>query len=172
MNMVPSFTTLRSFLSYQFTVLRMRALRDRFSAKLSGAQSELKRFPGSGGQPLSPTRRLLGLKTIRVDQITGALYRNTDFDHQFRPLKNHVLNRWVNAYILHERDGLSPITVHKVDDQYFVEDGHHRVSVARALGMDFMEATVWEHSTRSQPWSVCPATKCTEKSSAKVYVTG
>jgi hypothetical protein len=171
MNMVPSFTTLRSFLLYQFTVLRMRALRDSFWEKLSGSQSELKLFPGSG-QPLSPGRRLLGLKTIRVDQIIGSLNRNADFDNRFRPLKKHVLNRWVNAYILHERDSWSPITVHKVGDQYFVEDGHHRVSVARALGMDFMEATVWEHSTRSQPWPVCPGSKSTEKSSAKAYVTG
>jgi len=171
MNMFPSFTTLRSFLSYQFTALRMRAIRDRFWAKLSGSQSELKLFPGSG-QPLFRSRRLLGLQTIRVDQITGSLNRNTDFDHQFRPLKEHVLNRWVDAYILHERDGWSPVLVHKVGDQYFVEDGHHRVSVARALGMDFMEAAVWEHSTRSQPSSVCPDAKCTEKSSAKVYVTG
>ena len=171
MNMVPSFTTLRSFLSYQFTALRTQARWDRFRAKLSGSQSELKLFPGSG-QPLSPTRTLLGLKTIRVDQIVGSLNRNGDFDHQFRPLKKHALNRWVNAYISQERDGWSPITVHKVGEQYFVEDGHHRVSVARMIGMGFMDAKVWEHTTWSKHTAACPSTKCTEKSSAKVYVTG
>ena len=171
MNMVPSFTSLRSFLSYQFTVLRMRALRDRFWARLAGSPSELKLFPHNDSR-LSPGRRLPGLQAIRVDQIVGCLNRNTTFDHRFRPLTKHAMHRWIDAYLLHERDGWSPIIVHKVDELYFVEDGHHRVSVARAIGMDFMDAQVWEHSTGNKPIAACPITKCTEKSSAKVYVTG
>ncbi len=171
MNMVPSFTTLRSSLSYQFTVLRMRALRDRFWSRLVGSPSELKLFPRND-LGLTPGRRLPGPQAIRVDQIVGSLNRNADFDHQFRPLTKHALHRWINAYILHERDGWPPIIVHKVDEGYFVEDGHHRVSVARAIGMVFMDAQLWEHSKRNKPAAACPITKCAEKSSAKVYVTG
>ena len=171
MNMFPIFTTRRSFISYQFEVLRMRALRDRFWAKLFGPQSELKLFPGSD-HPLSLSRRLPGIQTIRVDQIVGSLNSNTDFDRQFRPLKRHVLRRWIDAYILHEQDGWSPILVHKVGEQYFVEDGHHRVSVARMIGMDFMDAKVWEHARQTRQAETCPRLSCTEKSSAKVYVTG
>lgn len=171
MNIVPSFTTLRSFISYQFLALRMRALRDQLWMKLSGAKSELVLFPGSNQRP-SPNRKLIGIKDIRVAEIVGTLNTETDFDHQFRPLKKHTLTRWVNAYILHEQDGWSPIVVHKVGEQYFVEDGHHRVSVARSIGMEFMEATVWEYSHHSQYTEKCQPAKCPEKSSAKVYVTG
>jgi hypothetical protein len=171
MNMVPSFTTLRSFISYQFAVLRMRALRYQFWTKLSRASSELAVFPGNN-QRLSLSRNLIGIQNIRVDQIVGTLNRDTDFDHQFRPLKKHCLDRWVNAYILHEQDGWSPIIVHKIGKQYFVEDGHHRVSVARTIGMDFIDAKVWEHNTQHKYMDAGSSAKCTEKSSAKVYATG
>jgi hypothetical protein len=170
MNMFPSFTTLRSFISYQYEVLRMRALRDQFLAKLSGTSLELSVFPKSD-QRLSPSRKLIGIEIIRVDQIIGTLNRNTDFDRRFRPLKKHNLERWINAYLLHEQDGWSPITVHKVGEQYFVEDGHHRVSVAHMLGVDFMEAKVWEHDTQGKNASTNQCATCAEKILAKTLVT-
>lgn len=169
--MFPSFTTLRSFVSYQFSALRMRALRDRLWAKASGSPTELIVFPGDNAR-LSPNRKLLGVKSIRVADIVGTLNRETDFDAQFRPLKKHTLNRWVNAYLLHEQDGWSPIIVHKVRDEYFVEDGHHRVSVARARGMDFVDAKIWEYTQPHKPVEKCFPTGCSEKRPAKAYVTG
>ena len=171
MNILPSFTTLRSFISYQFSVLRLRAQRGQLWMKLSGMRSELLIFPGSARR-LNLTRRLLGLKSIRVAEIVGTLNRATDFDHLFRPLKKHALSRWVNAYLLHERDGWSPIVVHKVGEQYFVEDGHHRVSVARSLGMEFMEATVWEYSYQEKPLNNCQPVGCVEKRSTEAYSAG
>ena len=171
MNMHPSFTTLRSFIAYKFSALRMNALRDSYWKKLTGSESKLAVFPGKDAR-FSPSRKLIGLKNIRVDQIIGSLNRESDFDEQFRPLKKHTLNRWVNAYLLHEQDAWSPIVVHMLGGQYFVEDGHHRVSVARTIGMDFIEAKVWEYTTQNKPTDICQPAKCTEKSSAKVYVTG
>ncbi len=43
--------------------------------------------------------------------------------------------------------GLPPIEVYKVGDVYFVRDGNHRVSVARALGNKSIQAHVWELPT-------------------------
>lgn len=146
---IPSFTTLRSFISYKFSELRVRALHDSYLKKLTGSESKLEVFPGKEAR-LLPSRQLIGIKNIRVNQIVGTLNRETDFDHQFRPLKKHILSRWVNAYILHGQDDWFPILVHKIREQYFVEDGHHRVSVARVIGMDFIEAKVWEYSSQSK----------------------
>jgi len=171
MNMYPSFTTLRSSVSYKFSELRMRALRDSYLKKLIGAESKLEVFPGKESG-ISPSRKLIGIKNIRVDQIVGTLYREADFDRQFRPLKKHTLERWVHAYIQHEHDGWSPIIVHKAGEQYFVEDGHHRVSVARALHVEFIEAQIWEHNVLNKSAAVCQPIQCTEKSPSKVYVTG
>ena len=172
MNIVPTFTSLRSFASYQFSVLKMRARLHQIWAKLSGTNTELSVFPGSN-QPVrfAASLKLLGLQDIRVDQIVGTQNRTRDFDHQFRPLTNHSMERWVNTYLLHEQDSWAPIVIHKMGDQYFVEDGHHRVSVARMIGMDFIDAKVWEHGMQSKPADACALAKCAEKSSPKVYAT-
>ena len=45
-------------------------------------------------------------------------------------------------------EALPPISVYRVGDVHFVRDGHHRVSVARALGRDDIDATVTEVVTR------------------------
>jgi ParB-like chromosome segregation protein Spo0J len=39
---------------------------------------------------------------------------------------------------------LPPVDLIRVGESYFVRDGHHRVSAARALGQAFIEATVTE----------------------------
>jgi len=129
-------------------------------------------FPGQN-ERISPSRKLVGIKDIRVAEIVGTLNRETDFDSRFRPLKKHNEERWINIYILNEQDGWSPIVVHKVGEQYFVEDGHHRVSVARATGMEFIEAKVWEYAVKPRQSEVCePAACCMEKRPSKAYVTG
>jgi hypothetical protein len=171
MNMFPSFTTLRDDASYRFSNLRMRASWRRFWDKLTGVESALAVFPGQKNR-LTPNRKLIGIKNIRVAEIVGTLNREGDFDSQFRPLKKHDADRWINMYILHRQDSWSPIIVHKVGAKYFVEDGHHRVSVARAVGMDFIEARVWEYSVESKPAETCQRATCMEKRPSKVYVTG
>ena len=46
---------------------------------------------------------------------------------------------------LHHRY-LEPVELIQVDDSYFVKDGHHRISVARALGQSAIDAevTIWK----------------------------
>jgi len=48
-----------------------------------------------------------------------------------------------------EGDELPPIDVYKVDDRYYVIDGHHRVSVARRLGRPTINARVINVNTRA-----------------------
>jgi len=173
MNMYPTFTSLRSSLAYKFFKLRTRAINDAFRNMLTGSQSTLEVFPGTN-QRVSPSRKLIRRTDIYVADIVGTLERDTDFDRQFRPLKKHSLDRWINAYILHEQDGWAPIVVHKVNGKYFVEDGHHRVSVARAIGVEFIEAKVWEYTTiQPKPKEICESESCrVERRRAKAYATG
>ena len=42
---------------------------------------------------------------------------------------------------------MPPIDVYRIGDMHFVRDGHHRVSVARQLGLDVIEAYVTEIET-------------------------
>jgi len=168
MNIYPSFTNIRSFTAYNFSMLRMRALRDLFWAKLTRRNTKLAVFPEQERRN-NPNRRLLGTKDIPVEEIIGTFNSHSDFDYQFRPLSKHLCNRWVNTFINLERDSWSSILVHKIGENYYVEDGHHRVSVARSMGMAFIEAKVWEYSVRPEQTEICQSMRCTEQSSAKVY---
>ena len=171
MNIHPSFTNIYSATTHEFSSLRMRALRDLFLANLTGKDSKLMKFHEQV-QRASPSKKLLGVQEVRVDQIIGTLNRDCDFDDQFRPLEKHLLARWVKAFISLQGDEWAPIVVHKLGEQYFVEDGHHRVSVARSVGMVFITANVWEYQSQPVQMENCGAMQCTERVFSKTYVAG
>ena len=88
-----------------------------------------------------------GVREIPVDAIAGTLEpsRALQFDAAFRPRRNSARRRWENIWIAEERGvTLPPISVVPVGDAYAVRDGHHRVSVARALGQVDIDAEVTE----------------------------
>jgi hypothetical protein len=60
-----------------------------------------------------------------------------------------VRQRWERiATAMRRGDEMPPVDLYKVGDAYFVRDGHHRVSVSRALGFDVIDARVTEVVTR------------------------
>jgi hypothetical protein len=88
-----------------------------------------------------------GLHTVPIEQIRGSEGRSSDFDRDFNPLQDHCKGRWLR--VAQARNGdkvLPPVELVQVGDFYFVRDGHHRISVARALGQLDIEAevTVWQ----------------------------
>ena len=73
----------------------------------------------------------------------GSVGRYQDFTRSFLPLSNVDPSRWVRVNMaLYEAAGWPPIEVYQLGDIYFVADGNHRVSVARALGIKEIEAYV------------------------------
>ena len=92
--------------------------------------------------------RSLGLQVIPLDSIVGTVDRAREFDRGFRPTSPRVRERWERiAAAMRRGDPLPPIDVYRIGDLHFVKDGHHRVSVARALGLDTIEARVTEIDT-------------------------
>jgi hypothetical protein len=81
--------------------------------------------------------------------IAGSVDRADEFDRNFRPLSDALRHRWVQVRELQEMVGWEPIDVYQVGDLYFVQDGHHRVSVARQLGLHSIEAHVREFPLRA-----------------------
>lgn len=85
----------------------------------------------------------LGSQSIRIDEIHGTLDRAGDFDYDFRPLKESDKDRWCKvATAMINGIDLPPIEVVKFGDAFYVKDGHHRISVARALGFMYLDAIV------------------------------
>lgn len=92
--------------------------------------------------------RRLGLQTIRLDRVVGTVDSTRDFDRRFRPTSNRVRERWERLALAQRRgESIPPINVYQVGDLYFVEDGHHRVSIALAMGQKVIDAYVTEIRT-------------------------
>jgi hypothetical protein len=95
------------------------------------------------------SERPLGLQVIALDAIVGTVDRGHDFDRRFRPTSRRVRSRWEQiATAVRRGQPLPPIDVLKIGGIYFVRDGHHRVSVARALGRADIDAYVTEVITK------------------------
>lgn len=103
-------------------------------------------IPFDAIRPLLAQRSALdrGIAEIPIASIVGSAGRAMDFDPVFRPLRTTLRHRWVAVRRLLQTVGWEPIIVYKVGDIYFVEDGHHRVSVARNSGLSLIEARVYE----------------------------
>lgn len=87
--------------------------------------------------------RYLGVQTVSLDAISGTENRSTEFDARFYPTEDHIEERWVNVAIAFLRGiPLPPVLLIKVGNDYYVRDGHHRISVMRALGFSSLEAEV------------------------------
>lgn len=89
----------------------------------------------------------LGILDIPVKSIVGSAGGNQHFTRHFLPRMTDARSkeRWRNIYTLAVTGrGFPPIEVYKVGDVYFVEDGHHRVSVASYLGWQTLQAHVTE----------------------------
>ncbi|UCG24367.1 MAG: ParB-like nuclease domain-containing protein [Chloroflexota bacterium] len=99
------------------------------------------------------TPHFRGLQQIPVEQIRGSVGRYDDFTSAFLPRKDFLKDRWTNVEKLLIAGKAPPIDVYQVGSAYFVVDGNHRVSVARQLGMETIEAIVTECST---PFEIGP----------------
>jgi len=130
--------------------------RARFKAFLNGVQAALTGQPGTllsydevkeklriGG----PVYR--GVQIVEVKRIVGSLNRYQQFDRAFLPKRSDTADRWQRIdRAFYEDISLPPVVLYKVGEVYFVVDGHHRVSVAREQGQDFIDAEVRECLTK------------------------
>ncbi len=89
------------------------------------------------------TRHYLGVQIVSIEQICGSEGRTADFDDLFYPCQKHSQERWLSIATSRIMElALPPVELIQVGDGYFVRDGHHRISVARALGEQYIEAEV------------------------------
>lgn len=92
-------------------------------------------------KPINET--YVGMKVIPIDKIVGSEGRYKDFDNRFFPKSSHLKNRWEHVDDAAIRAiTLPPIKVYEIAGLYFVRDGNHRVSVAKARGTEFIDAEV------------------------------
>lgn len=106
----------------------------------------------------------LGVCEVPIRQIRGSIGRDGDFDADFLPLTGRLKERWVSiASAMFQGVGLPAVELVKVGEIYFVQDGNHRVSVARAMGRCAIDAVVVEWQTAGRlPWEPARVRGCVE----------
>jgi nucleotide-binding universal stress UspA family protein len=86
-----------------------------------------------------------GIRDVPLDAIVGSVGRYTDFTKDFLPRGRVQVERWARVRMAASGlIGLPPIEVYQIGDVYFVQDGNHRVSVAREMGANYIQAYVTE----------------------------
>jgi hypothetical protein len=128
---------------------RRRQLRSRAVNWLRRRPPECRRLASledalDGGSPMR--RRAVGLRPIPLESIVGTAEsaKARVFDASFRP-PAASRHRWERLWVAGRRGApLPPISVYRIGDRHFVNDGHHRVSVAHALGMAAIDAEITE----------------------------
>jgi len=85
----------------------------------------------------------MGNQTVPINLIVGSEGRYHDFNRYFLPRADHLRSRWERVDEAHLRDIILPaIQIYEIGGVYFVRDGNHRVSVAKAQGVEFIDAEV------------------------------
>jgi hypothetical protein len=116
-----------------------KGLRSQLRAKLTGKANELKTL---SRQPKSANSSK-GTVVVSLSKIVGTEGRSKDFDRDFHPLKKHNRERWINIAVARDQGVTLPaVELVQVGDAYYVRDGHHRVSVAKALGQLEIDARI------------------------------
>lgn len=133
----------------EFEVLRRRAFYRRLWCGMTGQRYQLLNLAGVH-QRVGQGRRHGGVQLVPIAKICGSEGRSQDFDANFCPRKLHNRERWVNIARARREDVVLPLVeLIQIGESYFVRDGHHRISVAKAQGQLEIEAEVtrWDATT-------------------------
>jgi DNA-binding Lrp family transcriptional regulator len=120
-----------------------RWLRKVLDRKIRSKPEEIKSFRENLEEHEAFDTRDLGTRPVRLDKIVGSVGRYHDFDSTFR-LKDHLPHKRLDIVKKMMREGkpLSPVELYQFKDEYYVLDGHHRVSAAKEFGYGDIEARI------------------------------
>ncbi len=117
----------------------------KLSSWLTGERNELLPFDAVRDRIPLRGQHYIGLQQVPIEQIVGSMGRYRDFDRAFLPRQVRTRSRWVSIdSAQYDEIILPPVELYKMGEVYFVRDGNHRVSVAREMGQEFVDAYVTE----------------------------
>jgi hypothetical protein len=133
----------------EFTRARRRADLEKIVASLTGKSADLLSFEEVRRKVHGVRGNRRVLKDVPLDAIVGSVGRYDDFTRDFLPRRDSDKERWAKVERLaNDERGLPPVDLFQIGDVYFVNDGNHRVSVARQMGHSHIEAYVTNVQSR------------------------
>ena len=128
-----------------FLRARRRAFFGRIVARIRGECNRLLSFDEVRKAHRALNQLCLGRRVVETSAIVGSVGRHQDFDRSFMPVKEGLKSKWERVdRAFHGGEELPPVRLYKFGNRYFVEDGNHRVSVARYQGVEMIDAEVTE----------------------------
>lgn len=114
-------------------------------ALVTGADTDLVSYEEVAGRLRARQQIEMGTQMVPLEKIVGSVGRYKDFTRTFLPRAGVNEDRWLRVdNVVNSMEGMPPIDLFQIGDVYFVQDGNHRVSAARANGIDAVEAYVTE----------------------------
>jgi len=87
-----------------------------------------------------------GTRTVSIEHIVGSISRSADFSRGFSPKSSNTEARVRHIEeVFGEHQPFPTVDLYKLDDEYYVVDGHHRIAAARRRGQRFVDAHVIEY---------------------------
>ncbi len=144
------YMSLEEQVDVDFGRARRRAFFGRLKARFLGGCDRLLSFDEVRKAHGADSRFYLGRKIVEVSKIVGSVGRYGEFDCGFMPVKASLSVKWKRVdRALRRGEELPAVSLYKIGDAYFVENGNHRVSVARYQGVEMIDAEVTQFGARS-----------------------
>lgn len=136
--------------------MQTKAFLRRIHALLTGRSRSLRDLVTEVSERKIRSQHYAGSRTVPINRIKGSEGRSEDFDLDFNPTSNRTAERWVSIAVARVcGDTLPLVELIQLGEDYFVRDGHHRVSVARAFSEEYIDAVVI--TLELEPVSVPPS---------------
>ena len=117
-------------------------------ALVTGGNSDLVSYHEVANHLKARQQIEMGTQMVSLRRIVGSVGRYRDFTRTFMPRSGIDEERWARLdAAMNSPQGVPPVDLFKIGEVYFVRDGNHRVSVARANDLTHIEAYVTEVKT-------------------------
>jgi hypothetical protein len=139
------YMSLEEHVDKEFLRARRRALFGRLAARVRGhsGRGALLAFDEIRRTMRADNKIYLGRRVVEVSKVVGSVGRHREFGSDFMPARARMAERWKRVdRAFHRGVELPPVRLYRLGEVYFVEDGNHRVSVARYQGVEWIEAEV------------------------------
>jgi hypothetical protein len=123
--------------------MQNKALLGRIDSLLTGHSRSLLDLTTEVSKRKIRSQHYAGSRTVPIKRIKGSEGRSSDFDCDFNPMQTRTFARWMSIAVARSSGETLPLVeLIQLGDDYFVRDGHHRISVARALSEQYIDANI------------------------------
>jgi hypothetical protein len=126
-----------------FNKVRLQAFFARLGSIITNKKDDLIPFSYAYSILKPKSEAYRGIKQVPISHIVGSEGRYKDFNRVFMPRGAYLRERWERINKAYKgKIELPPVRLYEIGGVYFVRDGNHRVSVALARGVEFIDAEV------------------------------